>query len=692
MPSTISLAHQRSRFAVIDPVYHAAAISPEPDIKQGAPPWLYGEAEVECWRLQVLRRRVTEAKLHVGYPGVFHEAFRKVSFRCAIPDGQTLPPDLRLRAVGDVTVTCGGQMVYQGAASNVYHRVILSGTLPVNARILQVDLETGGEPPGLLVEDGPLVTGVAPWQWSCDGASWTSAVGFAQTRSGVPPHALEVPAVTLKPAFKDGLYDFGREILGRVVLRAKVKTRPVVFVGESIAEVWDDAPEHSEQSPVVVPDGEGCWLTAHPLAFRYLRVTAAEPEEVECRALFSPARYRGAFACSEERLTRIWMNSAYTHRLCQFDFVLDGIKRDRLPWVDNMILSAAVESYAFGDPELLRRTLTVMGRTSDTSDINGIVDYNFIWVIGHDALQQYFADAAYLRREWTRIKAMIDRMAAKCDSNGLFRPQQNGWVFIDWVDFDKNMSLQVMWLWAQRAGVRLAERMSDSATATAWARRADALENILFEKAWDKRAGAWMDPDKATQPSRHANVLAVVSGLAGRLNTRGILEVLKGRDAEPLSSPSMSYYKISALSQLGDPSAALASLRDVWGGMLDRGATTFWETYSPEERGDNAYALYGRPYAKSLCHAWGTGPVVLLPQMVLGIVPTADGWKRFRVEPKLGELKWACATVPCRSGDIRVEVEDGWMMLHVPDGTTAEYGSRVFSGPCSVKVELEGNE
>lgn len=35
---------------------------------------------------------------------------------------------------------------------------------------------------------------------------------------------------------------------------------------------------------------------------------------------------------------------------------------------------------------------------------------------------------------------------------------------------------------------------------------------------------------------------------------------------------------------------------------------------SPSEKGDEAYAFYGRPYGKSLCHAWGAGPVVLLPQ------------------------------------------------------------------------------
>jgi hypothetical protein len=151
-----------------------------------------------------------------------------------------------------------------------------------------------------------------------------------------------------------------------------------------------------------------------------------------------------------------------------------------------------------------------MGRTADRSDINGIVNYNFLWVVGHDAVQRYFADTTYLRREWPRIRAMMEGVAAKCDSNGLISPPPNAWVFIDWVDFDKNTSLQMMWLWAQRAGVRLAERMGDSVTVADWSRRADALEKLLREQGWDHVAGVWTDPVKPVLPSRHAQVLSLV--------------------------------------------------------------------------------------------------------------------------------------------------------------------------------------
>ena len=49
--------------------------------------------------------------------------------------------------------------------------------------------------------------------------------------------------------------------------------------------------------------------------------------------------------------------------------------------------------------------------------------------------------------------------------------------------------------------------------------------------------------------------------------------------------------------------------------MLESDTTTFWEEFP--EPGESAYAMYGRPFARSLCHAWGAGPAALLPETVL---------------------------------------------------------------------------
>ena len=88
--------------------------------------------------------------------------------------------------------------------------------------------------------------------------------------------------------------------------------------------------------------------------------------------------------------------------------------------------------------------------------------------------------------------------------------------------------------------------------------------------------------------------------------------------------------------------------------MLDLGATSFWEKYDPAEKGVAQYAMYGRPFGKSLCHAWGASPIYLLGKYFLGVKPTSPGYKEFLVEPRLGGLKWIDGSVPTNDGSIDV--------------------------------------
>ena len=80
-------------------------------------------------------------------------------------------------------------------------------------------------------------------------------------------------------------------------------------------------------------------------------------------------------------------------------------------------------------------------------------------------------------------------------------------------------------------------------------------------------------------------------------------------------------------------------IESYWGGMIDLGATSIWEQYLPTEKGAEHYAMYGKKYGCSLCHAWGGGPIYLLGRFSAGVYPTDVGYKTFVVEPKLGIKK-----------------------------------------------------
>jgi len=118
----------------------------------------------------------------------------------------------------------------------------------------------------------------------------------------------------------------------------------------------------------------------------------------------------------------------------------------------------------------------------------------------------------------------------------------------------------------------------------------------------------------------------------------------------------MRFYELEALCMGEHHQQVLSEMRQYWGGMLKEGATSFWEKYNPEEHGTQHLAMYGRPYGKSLCHAWGASPVYLLGKYYLGVCPTRPGYEEFEIRPVLGDLDWMEGDVPTPHGMIHVKM------------------------------------
>jgi alpha-L-rhamnosidase len=62
---------------------------------------------------------------------------------------------------------------------------------------------------------------------------------------------------------------------------------------------------------------------------------------------------------------------------------------------------------------------------------------------------------------------------------------------------------------------------------------------------------------------------------------------------------------VEAMLACGLERDAVRLLRGYWGGMLRRGATTFWEVFDPA---DERLSPYGSHLMNSYCHAWSCTP------------------------------------------------------------------------------------
>jgi hypothetical protein len=124
--------------------------------------------------------------------------------------------------------------------------------------------------------------------------------------------------------------------------------------------------------------------------------------------------------------------------------------------------------------------------------------------------------------------------------------------------------------------------------------------------------------------------------------------------------------------------------------MLDAGAQTFWEAYDPGEKGTEHYAFYGRPFGRSLCHAWACGPLALLSLELSGIKMLAPGGKIFTLGRQSSAKFPLHVTIPAGEGAISVDRSKTATQIEVPSGS--EF--RLFragrwqrhQGPCGIKI------
>lgn len=185
-----------------------------------------------------------------------------------------------------------------------------------------------------------------------------------------------------------------------------------------------------------------------------------------------------------------------------------------------------------------------------------------------------------------------------------------------------------------------------------------------------------------------------LGGPAAKRRMQNVLKnVLLNSDVKPVGTPYMRTFEALALSRCGRMEEMISLLREEWGGMVQAGATTFWEGYDKSSSGLEHYAFYGRPFGKSLCHAWSAGPVYLLSNALTGARPLAPGWSRFTIAPDTAGLKWAAVSIPCPQGEILIDMEGKSVSVTVPEGAlfvenAGKSGQCGHQGPCVVELKV----
>lgn len=460
------------------------------------------------------------------------------------------------------------------------------------------------------------------------------------------------------------LFDFGREIMGKLVfsdIKSEGKKVPV-FYGESREEALDTA--YTEVTDVAVLSGKETLLRSRACRYVFLE-DSCNDFSVAYDFEYLPIAPEGKFKCDDELVNKIWNISAYTLELNSREGFFDGIKRDRWIWSGDAYQSYFVNYYYACDLDIVRRTTMMLrGEGKMAQHINTIVDYTFYWIIAIWEYYYHTGDKAFIERVYKKMPEMWELVGSRLSEHGFIGgyTRKGDWTFIDWsTHLEKTEIISAEQMLLYRSYVAYAEILELlGKDGTEYRRKAVELKNNIDKYFWDDEKKAYIDSYQSGNRTvnRHANIFALLFGIANEKKRSLIIEnVIRNDSVPPITTPYFEFFELDAMCEIGEFGYVTDMLHSYWGGMVKLGATTFWEEYFPNMKGAEHYAMYGKPYSKSLCHAWSASPIYLMGKYALGVRPTSAAYKTYEVVPNLMCFGKIEGSVPVPGGVVSVKVD-----------------------------------
>ncbi|MGZ3874659.1 MAG: alpha-L-rhamnosidase C-terminal domain-containing protein, partial [Mucilaginibacter sp.] len=324
---------------------------------------------------------------------------------------------------------------------------------------------------------------------------------------------------------------------------------------------------------------------------------------------------------------------------------------------------------AFANYDFVKKNIAYTSTQS-----NGIRSYALYWVLSLIDYYKYTGDDATL-------KTYIDNACGKLDDA--------------YKAYGTNPNLEY-YGWDERLGAGFEhpnlpepQKAYKMLSIRAWKNFAAAMDACgrtdLRDKynnyAAEKMAGLRKDAAWCQDLGLHSGTDAITTGMLTADEKNAIYEKSFTDRVNRISySPFNEFFVIQAFALLNKYDDALSSIRDLWGGQVNYGGTTFFEDYRPSWNviaGKNGPVPNNQCGFTSLCHPWGAGVTKWLSEEVLGIKPTSPGFATFDILPHLGStLTSVAGKTPTTHGDISASfnVSTGVCTVSSPAGTVGRIG------------------
>lgn len=367
----------------------------------------------------------------------------------------------------------------------------------------------------------------------------------------------------------------------------------------------------------------------------------------------------------------VWDISVNTLQNCMHDTYEDCPYYEQLQYTMDTYLETLYTYASSGDSRLAKRaiedmysSITYTGLLCSrfpSKSIQIIPGFSLYWILMLKGYYMQTGDVKFLKHYLPRVMTILNVYVDKIGDLGMVG-KIGFWEFADWNDDRVDLrGVPEALKYGPSAlhnlhFVYVARTASFMFREAGWNDLADEYENIakgvadaVERHCYNPERKMYREGKDFEQYSRHTQVWAVLSDTCTGEKASAAMQAAMSDSDVINCSFVMQYYLFRALEKTGMYEKTYP-LWDMWKGLLDLHLTTIPETPS-------------KP--RSDCHAWGALALHEFPAVILGVRPTAPGWKEIAVKPRTDFADRMSGKVPTPFGDIAVSWDNSEHKLEV---------------------------
>ena len=317
-----------------------------------------------------------------------------------------------------------------------------------------------------------------------------------------------------------------------------------------------------------------------------------------------------------------------TLKECMQTVFEDGPKRDQRLWLGDLYLQALANRYSYQNFDLVKRCLYLFAGTSTKDGLtmpccferpkphtqdHFLLPYSLLF---SSTLLEYLNDTNDYQTAndlWKVAKRQMENAFSYLDENGAYNMQdkRRPWLFFDWrKNLDVTVSIHCAIIFAINQTTELAKKIGKENEISHYKAIKEKIKTNIINNYFDKQNGVFVS-GKNKQISQLSQAWAIIAEvMSGDEAKRAMKYVLTpNQNVVKVGTPYANHYIAEAMFKCGMNTEAKEYVVSYWGGMVKKGADTFWEAYDPNDDFISPYRFHPQ---NSACHAWSCTPVYFI--------------------------------------------------------------------------------